>query len=643
MTTETKTGDENYDVCVVGAGPAGLMLAAVLSRLGIKTTVLDERPDRTAVGRADGIQPKTIETFQMMGLGDELLRDGVRVHDICIWRGDDAAALHRVSREVHYPADVLDVLQPYILLCHQGMIEGLLLDDLEDCGGAVQRSHVFESFEAVEGGGSGGDGGERLLKVHSRPSDTVDAPELPVVAADYVVGCDGARSRVRAQIPDTYAQGTPHRSTWGVLDGELDTDFPDIWSKTVVFSEAHGTVLMIPRERNMTRFYIEMKDEGEATTEKTAQSTEASAQDRVMAQARRVLAPFRLDWRTVEWFGHYTVAQRVAARFADPALHVFIGGDASHTHSPKAAQGMNTSVHDSWNLAWKLNLAVRGLATPALLASYEAERKKIAVDLIEFDYEHANQIAAGDAAALANNFRTNIRFIAGVGVDYGLNAINEPVRETPTTTVHKSGDGGLAQPGCTLPPAKATRYIDANPVDVQLDIPILGQFRVYVFVPDVVAPAQAAFVGALSRAVCADGSVLARLSAAAKASYAKQPRPARKKDVFVRPERYTAVSELFTFALMTAADKGSFELAQLPSLFSQSPWTVYLDDVAAMDTQGKSCTGKWLGSLAADEVAVMNVRPDGYVGSIRRWKASEETGGEAARWLDAYYGGFLQA
>jgi phenol 2-monooxygenase len=99
---------------------------------------------------------------------------------------------------------------------------------------------------------------------------------------------------------------------------------------------------------------------------------------------------------------------------------------ASHTHSPKAAQGMNTSMHDTFNLSWKLNLAIRGLAKPSLLATYEDERRKIAQDLITFDYEHANAFAAGDDKALAENFAQNIGFISGAGVMYNANVLNRP-------------------------------------------------------------------------------------------------------------------------------------------------------------------------------------------------------------------------
>ncbi|KAL0943449.1 phenol 2-monooxygenase [Colletotrichum truncatum] len=605
--------DEKVDVCVVGAGPAGLMLGSLLARFGQNVELIDERPDQTTVGRADGIQPKSIETFQMLRIGDELLRTGVKVHDICMWQSSSEADLRRLSRSIHYPASVVDLLQPYILLCHQGMIEVIFIDDLRKSGVEVKRSHSFQTYRALE------DGSLQIeCEQHEKGPTTLHS--------EYLVGCDGARSRVRGSIPDTYAQGTPHTSVWGVLDGELETDFPDIWSKTVVFSEEHGSILIIPRERNMTRFYIEMK---------SSTSAKQLGEDFVMEQAKLILAPYSVKWRSVEWFGNYQVAQRVAARFSDPARKAFIAGDASHTHSPKAAQGMNTSVHDSWNLGWKLNFALRGLAkNDILLGTYEQERKKIAHDLINFDFEHANEIARGDAKRLADNFKTNTRFISGAGVEYGENELNRG-----QSGVLK----GAARPGCNLPPAKATRYIDACPVDVQLDIPILGQFRVYAFMSNVCDTPAARFLAGFSDSVASESSLFTLLSKAAAKSYEKKPRARRNDDIHVRPERYTTVSEISTFALITSTDKNEFEISSLPELFARSGWTIYLDDVAPLDTQGRTCTDKWLGGLGTDEAAIIIVRPDGYVGSIGLWKTTEPTAGHsAAQWLDDYFSGFLQ-
>ncbi|KAI1172228.1 FAD binding domain-containing protein [Nemania sp. FL0916] len=605
---------EKYDVGIIGAGPAGLTLAVILARLGIKTGIFDDRADQTAIGRADGIQPKTIETLQMLGIADQLLRNGVKVYDICMWRGSRTSPVRRIGREVHYPSSTVDVLHPYILLCHQGMIESALIDDLRESGVSVRRSHRFTKFERAS------DESASLLDLSFSTSNGDSAKHA---SANYIVGCDGARSIVRQQIPDTHATARPNESYWGVLDGELDTDFPDIWSKTIVFSEEHGSVLIIPRERNMTRIYIEIK---------SSSSAKGLEQEFVMDQARHILAPYHVQWRSVEWFGNYQVTQRVAARFSDPQLRAFIAGDASHTHSPKAAQGMNTSMHDSWNLGWKMNLAARGLAKPVLLESYEVERMKVAHDLINFDFEHANEIAGGDIGRLAENFRINTRFISGVGVEYADSIINHGHDQT----------NGDAKPGCTLPPSKVTRYIDANPVDIQLDIPMQGQFRVFVIIPDITGLGESRFLADLSENVTSKSSFLTKLSHAAAESYRRKPRPSRASDIFSRPERYQPFSELFTFSLITSTAKNHFELASLPGLFAMSKWTIYLDDVPHMDTKGLSCASKWVGEGSSGKAVIVNVRPDGYVGSIKKWDVAEQTsGGAAARWLDEYYHGFL--
>lgn len=293
---------------------------------------------------------------------------------------------------------------------------------------------------------------------------------------------------------------------------------------------------------------------------------------------------------------------------------------------------MNTSMHDSWNLAWKLNFAIRGLAKPSLLASYEDERKKIAQDLISFDYEHANAFAAGDSAALAENFKTNVRFISGVGAEYGYNTLNVP----PKTFL-----GGDLRVGCLLPPAKATRYIDANPIDIQIDIPMLGQFRIFFFAHNVHAAKP--FLEAISNAHVSRSSLVGRLTHATNASYMLKPPVAAPHDGFIRPERYTPVSGLATYALVTDMEKAGVEIADLPTLLRQSPWTFYMDDISEQATRKQSVMQKWFGGLAREEVVVVLVRPDGYCGTVRRFPVgSKECGADAVVWMDEYFGGFLQ-
>jgi len=285
-------------------------------------------------------------------------------------------------------------------------------------------------------------------------------------------------------------------------------------------------------------------------------------------------------------------------------------------------------MHDAFNLSWKLNLAIRGLAAPSLLSTYQEERRKIAQDLINFDFEHANAFAAGDPEALARNFADNISFISGVGVKYHQNVLNIP---------DKSPQGRL-RAGERVPPAKVTRYIDANPVEIELDIPILGQFRVYFFVPNV--HTASTFLKTVCQHVYSAKSVLGRASAAAAISYATLKTNSVKSDEFIQPQRYTTASNIFTYATVTTMPKSAVEISDLPPLLQESRWTFYLDDIVE---HGQTCTQKWLGNLGDQQAAIVCVRPDGYVGSISRWNYIEDTAGPAAcAWLDSYYGGFLR-
>ncbi|EDN92566.1 hypothetical protein SS1G_08429 [Sclerotinia sclerotiorum 1980 UF-70] len=526
--------DTVNQVTIVGAGPAGLMLACTLLRYGIQVTILDDRPSSTATGRADGLQPKTIETLKQLGLADALLEKGVKVYDICFWKSTATEELHRTAREIHYPTDVVDLLDPHLLLIHQGMIEDVFIQDLKARGVEVQRNSSFLRFVKPT---------SENEDIHVEYQD-LQSGKTKVLKTKYLVGCDGAHSNVRKCIDGAEMEGDQSGSVWGILDAVIETEFPDLWSKTVVHSEK-GAILAIPRERNMTRLYIELQD----TAEKDSKEV---VQDFVMKRAEEIFSPYKLTWKRIEWFAVYRFGQRAAKRFSDDTQRVFIVGDAAHNHSPKAAQGMNVSMHDSFNLSWKLALTIKSLALPSLLKTYTEERKDVAQDLLAFDFEHANAYSAGDPEALAENFAQNVRFISGLA-EYG---------------------------------------------------------------------------------------VLARISAAAHAFTPLET----EMDDYIQPNRYIGVSKVFTYALVTKMNKERFEIADLPMSLQESRWTIYVDDICK---DGKSCTSKWVGDVEDDEMVVLNVRPDGYVGSLKKFHGisneSEDVGDEVVNWLQEYYGGFLKS
>lgn len=188
-----------------------------------------------------------------------------------------------------------------------------------------------------------------------------------------------------------------------------------------------------------------------------------------------------------------------------------------------------------------------------------------------------------------------------------------------------------------------TRYIDANPLDLQLDIPMLGQFRIFFFVHDVHAAAM--FLGTVTdRIGSSEESILYRASRLADRSYATLNTSTPESAEYMQPQRYTSVSKLYTPAIVTTAPKDTVEIADLPSLLQTSRWTFYLDD--RPDTTGSphSATQAWLGKLGESEAAIMIVRPDGYVGAISRWDFRAQVAGQQAGvWLDGYFEGFLKA
>ncbi|KAJ5760141.1 hypothetical protein N7520_007297 [Penicillium odoratum] len=577
-------------VVVVGAGPSGLMLACNLARFGIDVAILDDRPDRTSTGKADGMQPKTIETFKQMRLAEPLLKNAAFVYDISFWQSAADESLHRTGRQTHYPEHLVGASDPYILLAHQGMIEEVLIDDMESRGVSVTRNARFLSCATGPG--------QLEVSYEDLSTNTVKS-----IRADYLVGCDGARSKVRTFIPDAELEGEMTNASWGVLDGVIETDFPDLWSKVAVRSHTAGSILWIPRERNMTRLYVELSATDGERVDKAKATTEY-----VMQRAKEAMKPFELDWKTVEWFGNYVVGQRVAKHFMDPDARIFIAGDAGHCHSALAAQGANTSMHDSFNLAWKLNLVIRGLVKPSLLSTYEEERRKIANDLISFDTEHCKAFEQGEVA-LAKNFNDNIRFISGVGAEYSVGMLSRA--SCVSRPLH---------PGGLQVPAKVTRYIDANPVDIQLDIPLLGQFRIYFFVPDV--PVSLEFLNTLCGWLSNELNAMVIQS---KQSYNKRPRGLALADEFMSPQRYTTVSDIFTYAMVTRSTRSDFEIADLPQLLQDSRWTLYLDINA---------TQKWFGELE-ERVGIAIVRPDGYCGSIETWGL--ESAVQAGQWIEDYF------
>ena len=230
-------------------------------------------------------------------------------------------------------------------------------------------------------------------------------------------------------------RGDSANQAWGVMDVLAVTDFPDIRLKSLIQSADGGSIVLIPREGGyLVRIYVELdklgKDERVASRNITV--------DGLIAAAQRILHPYSLEVKEVAWWSVYEIGQRLCDKFDDVPEgevgtrlpRVFIAGDACHTHSPKAGQGMNVSMQDSFNLGWKLAAALRGRCAPELLHTYSAERQAIAKELIDFDREWAKMLSAPlksstdpnaegvDPAEVQNYFVQHLRYTAGTATRY---------------------------------------------------------------------------------------------------------------------------------------------------------------------------------------------------------------------------------
>jgi phenol 2-monooxygenase len=221
------------------------------------------------------------------------------------------------------------------------------------------------------------------------------------------------------------------------------TNFPDIRLKSIIRSTDDGNLLIIPREGGyMVRFYIEL----DALQFASSNQSKKIEVDDLIEAAKRILNPYTLDVREIGWWSVYNIGQRLCQRFDDvdeedldkKFPHVFIVGDACHTHSPKAGQGMNVSMSDSFNLGWKLIAVLRGQAAPHLLQTYSAERQAVAKELIDFDREFSQlfntkkstnnnsspAVKADNPERLQSYFVKHARYTAGVEIQYAPSMVS---------------------------------------------------------------------------------------------------------------------------------------------------------------------------------------------------------------------------
>ncbi len=478
------------DVLIVGCGPTGLTLAAQLAAFpDIRTRIVEQKSGPLLLGQADGVACRTMEMYEAFGFSERVLKEAYWVNEIAFWKPNEAdrAKIVRSSR-INDTEDGLSEF-PHVIL-NQARVHDFYLEVMRN---APTRMEPHYSRQLLD------------LKIQSSSAGEPDAPyrvtarlarldashegEAETVRARFLVGCDGARSAVRKAL-GLALHGDSANQAWGVMDVLAVTDFPDIRIKTAIQSAKEGSLLIIPREGGyLVRLYVELDrlDENERVTSLNITT------DRLIAAARRILNPYTLEVKEISWWSVYEIGQRLCDRFDDAPdeeapdrpPRVFIAGDACHTHSPKAGQGMNVSMQDSFNLGWKLASVLRGRCSPKILRTYSDERRAVAKELLDFDRKFASMWSAPpkdpskgdsegvDPAEFQKYFARQLRFTAGVETRYGPSIISA----APT---HQHLAEGFTI-GMRFHSAPVIRLADARPMELGHAVKADGRWRLFAF------------------------------------------------------------------------------------------------------------------------------------------------------------------
>jgi 2-polyprenyl-6-methoxyphenol hydroxylase-like FAD-dependent oxidoreductase len=330
------------EVLVVGAGPTGLMLANWLTRLGVQVIVADGKDGPTAESRALVVQARSLEIYDQLGIGDQVLEAAHRAEALA--PGFGARSFGRIplgrlgARLTPYP---------FIEVLEQSRNEEILYDNLRKLGGDVLWESPVTAVAQTD------DGVEAKVGNHT-------------VRSRFCVGCDGANSVVRkARRIDFEGITNPHR--FFVLDA--------VGARGLV----PGAVNVRP-ERTDFLLGFPMRGEGRWRLIGLVRDTNGDGDLDEEDARERMLRTYGVTYDRARWFATYRVHHRVAAAFRDGPF--FLAGDAAHVHSPVGGQGMNTGLQDAHNLAFKLADVLRGTRRDGWLDRYEAERRPVARKLV---------------------------------------------------------------------------------------------------------------------------------------------------------------------------------------------------------------------------------------------------------------------
>jgi 2-polyprenyl-6-methoxyphenol hydroxylase-like FAD-dependent oxidoreductase len=407
------------DVLIVGAGPTGLTLACVLTQWGIRCRLIDLSATPPTGSRGKGLQPRSLELLDDLGIVERVIAHGVFDMPICHY---DQAGQPKIDPQPR-PAPRTDA--PYLapLITPQWRVEEALRARLVSLGGQVEFGMPLVAIEQHDEG----------VTAHLEPTAGQRS-----IRANWLVGCDGGKSQVRHLSNIAFIGETIETYRMLLADVQatgLDRDHWHIWRAST------GFFGMCPLPSTLS-FQLQAS----LGPEQDAALTLASCQQLLEERSHRQ------DVRLTEasWLSLWRANVRMVERYR--VGRVFLAGDAAHVHSPAGGQGMNTGIQDACNLGWKLAAVVRGVDA-ALLDSYEAERLPVAAAVLGL----SNELMAATVASGTMAFRRDETTLQ-LSLNYRQSNLSKDLRDDKPTSV-QAGDRAADAPGL-LGPNGACRVFD---------------------------------------------------------------------------------------------------------------------------------------------------------------------------------------
>jgi 2-polyprenyl-6-methoxyphenol hydroxylase-like FAD-dependent oxidoreductase len=341
------------EVLVVGAGPVGLMMGCELARHGVACRVVDASPGPTDQSRALGVQARTLEVFEDLGIVDDVLARARKVHGIGAF-SDGRQVMH-----ITFDLEGLETHYPYLLVFPQGETERLLVGRLRSLGVEVERRTKLVGLSRDESGVTA-----TLVNAEGRSTES---------RTPWLIGCDGARSAVRKALGLPF-EGAEYPESFLLADIKLAWKRPEDEMTITLTPEGPVVAFPLPEPGRWRLVHASTGpvDDSEAEPSRVVDRLQSLLRENGWAEAE-VSDP--------TWTSAFKIHRRVVDRFRDGRC--FLAGDAAHIHSPAGGQGMNTGIQDAYNLGWKLGLVVKGASPESLLDSYSPERRPVVADVAQ--------------------------------------------------------------------------------------------------------------------------------------------------------------------------------------------------------------------------------------------------------------------